>query len=133
MGEHATQRLIDSVEGVEKIIDGLGFCLSKEGDLLSQWRGYADDATGVSIGFSEDYLGQLAKAEREPNKSGFTLQKMEYEYPEQKKLVMPTYEKVKELINKGAFRMPGPRSLLDTRSKEEMELEDKNVKKQILN
>lgn len=58
---------------------------------------------------------------------------MEYEYPEQKKLVMPTYEKVKELINKGAFRMPEPRSLLDTRSKEEMELEDKNVKKQILN
>lgn len=34
----------------------IGFCLSEEGDLLSQWRGYARDATGVAIGFSEEFL-----------------------------------------------------------------------------
>lgn len=33
-----------------------GICFSEEGDLLSQWRGYADDAQGISIGFSKDYF-----------------------------------------------------------------------------
>ncbi|MBN9373030.1 MULTISPECIES: DUF2971 domain-containing protein [unclassified Hydrogenophaga] len=28
------------------------FCMSSEADVLSQWRGYADDAMGVAIGFS---------------------------------------------------------------------------------
>jgi len=35
---------------------GFGFCLSKRGDILSQWRGYADDGKGVSIGFNRQCL-----------------------------------------------------------------------------
>jgi hypothetical protein len=31
-------------------------CFSEIGDLLSQWRGYADDGRGVAIGFNEDLL-----------------------------------------------------------------------------
>lgn len=31
-------------------------CFSENGDLLSQWRGYADDGKGVSIGFSSDFF-----------------------------------------------------------------------------
>ncbi len=31
-------------------------CFSEEGDLLSQWRGYADDGKGLSIGFNKDLL-----------------------------------------------------------------------------
>jgi Protein of unknown function (DUF2971) len=34
----------------------LGFCMSKNGDLLSQWRGYADNGRGVAIGFSKATL-----------------------------------------------------------------------------
>ena len=30
----------------------LGSCLSKQGDVLSQWRAYADDGAGYAIGFS---------------------------------------------------------------------------------
>ncbi|WP_146039294.1 MULTISPECIES: hypothetical protein [unclassified Variovorax] len=30
--------------------EGLGFCLSERGDLLSQWRGYAAQGRGVSLG-----------------------------------------------------------------------------------
>lgn len=30
----------------------LAICFSERGDVLSQWRGYASDGTGVSIGFS---------------------------------------------------------------------------------
>lgn len=36
-----------------------GICFSEEGDLLSQWRGYADDAKGISIGFSKEYFNRL--------------------------------------------------------------------------
>ncbi|MBQ9944520.1 MAG: DUF2971 domain-containing protein [Clostridia bacterium] len=32
------------------------FCLSEQGDLLSQWRGYADDGYGISIGFDSEQL-----------------------------------------------------------------------------
>lgn len=31
-------------------------CFSGKGDLLSQWRGYANDAKGISIGFNKDIL-----------------------------------------------------------------------------
>lgn len=39
-------------------------CFSEEADLLSQWRGYANDACGVSLGFSTDSLYPLAKSIR---------------------------------------------------------------------
>jgi len=32
-------------------------CMSEEGDMLSQWRAYAQDGEGVSIGFDADALG----------------------------------------------------------------------------
>lgn len=35
-----------------------GFCLSEKGDLLSQWRGYADDGSGFSIGFNRQFLAE---------------------------------------------------------------------------
>lgn len=36
-------------------------CFSEKGDLLSQWRGYADDANGISIGFDSDVLKTFGK------------------------------------------------------------------------
>jgi len=36
-----------------------GFCLSEKQDLLSQWRGYADDGMGVAIGFNKNYLSEV--------------------------------------------------------------------------
>lgn len=39
-------------------------CFSAEGDLLSQWRGYANDACGVSIGFDTNCFFPLAKSIR---------------------------------------------------------------------
>lgn len=32
------------------------FCLSEEGDLLSQWRAYSDNGYGISIGFNAEFL-----------------------------------------------------------------------------
>jgi hypothetical protein len=31
-------------------------CFSDDGDLLSQWRSYSQDATGISIGFNSEYF-----------------------------------------------------------------------------
>ena len=90
----------------EKIIDGLGFCLSEDGDLLSQWRGYAGNATGVAIGFSVEYLKFLSTASMYTDKPGFTLEKVEYEPSSQEARVEPTYNKIRQLIKDGALRKP---------------------------
>lgn len=47
------------IEVLDEHFDGFGFCFSEEGDLLSQWRGYADNGAGFSIGFSPRYLKHL--------------------------------------------------------------------------
>lgn len=39
-------------------------CFSEEPDLLSQWRGYANNACGVSIGFSTEAFYPLARSTR---------------------------------------------------------------------
>ena len=88
----------------EKFMDGLGFCLSAQGDLLSQWRGYAADGSGVSIGFSADYLQKLAEINPDHKGVNFSLQEIEYEPGVHNALVEPLYNKIKQLIDK---RMPG--------------------------
>jgi hypothetical protein len=120
LDQDVIHRLQESASGLEQVVDGLGFCLSEDGDLLSQWRGYADDATGVSIGFSKDYLKQFAEASRGQEKSGFSLQRVEYEPEVQENLIKPTYIEIRKLIDEGAFKFPGRRSLLDTRSDDEV-------------
>ena len=45
-----TSSLMRSVKD-DKILQTFAFCMSAEGDQLSQWRGYADDGNGVAIGF----------------------------------------------------------------------------------
>lgn len=42
-----------------ELLDNLHFyvaCFSEHGDLLSQWRAYAQDGEGISIGFDREYL-----------------------------------------------------------------------------
>ena len=48
-----------TIEGLEYLLsrfDALGFCLSEKRDLLSQWRSYANDGSGFSIGFSDAFV-----------------------------------------------------------------------------
>lgn len=49
-------------------------CFSEEPDLLSQWRGYANDACGVSIGFSTESFYPLARSVR----SGYNFSQVRY-------------------------------------------------------
>lgn len=61
----ATSRLPRSVAEIASIVidghanhmEGFAFCLSENGDLLSQWRAYADDGYGVALGFDKALLG----------------------------------------------------------------------------
>lgn len=55
-------------------------CLSEESDLLSQWRGYANDGRGMCIGFDVD---ELVKFVDVPALTGFALEKVEYLSKEQ--------------------------------------------------
>ena len=128
LGAGARERLQESLAFTERFFDGLGFCLSEDGDLLSQWRGYADDARGASIGFSRTYLDSLSVASRGKGFSGFAVYKVKYEPNEQEAQIEPAYGKMRQLIDDGAFSMPGIRGLLDTRSSEQIAADDEKIK-----
>jgi hypothetical protein len=110
------QRKIDVFE---KIFDGLGFCLSKDGDLLSQWRGYAADATGVAIGFSREYLETQCAKITQSNSEHFSLVPVEYEPDQHDLLVGKTYENILPYIKQGALRSPHLNTLLDPQPDEQ--------------
>lgn len=105
VGIDEMQEIRDAITFAEDIFDGLGFCLSQKPDLLSQWRGYADDGQGFSIGFTKEYLQKLAKT-KEDNEPGFRLNKVVYELDEHEATLMPTYIEIKELIDSGQLKRP---------------------------
>ncbi len=109
--------------------DAIGFCLSEEKDLLSQWRGYADDANGVAIGFSSDFLRKSSMKYAEGHKMNVSLNEVEYDFDAQKKLLYPTYKEIKSLIDNGALKSTGRGSLLDSRTKVQIEKDDNEIKK----
>jgi len=57
-------------------------CFSEEEDLLSQWRAYANNGSGVAIGFSKKDLLNL-----NADKYGFTFKKICYDITEQDKYI----------------------------------------------
>lgn len=125
LGAEKTQQLQQMLELFDDLFDGLGFCLSEERDLLSQWRGYAGDGSGVCIGFSKQYLEWLAEDRPDPEKPGFSLQKVKYERDEHESEVLPTFNEAKRRIEEGAFNYSVGLNLLDSRTDEEVEQERK--------
>lgn len=122
---YARQRLLEMLEAFEQHFDGLGFCLSEERDLLSQWRGYAADGTGVAIGFSKEYLEWLSLHFQSSNAPGFSPHKVQYDPAAHEAEVEPTYREARKLIDQGAFHHSGFRGLLDSRTDEEVEIDRK--------
>ena len=49
-------------------------CFSERGDSLSQWRGYADDGSGVCIGFRADRISGMLGKNRESKEPGHTFE-----------------------------------------------------------
>lgn len=108
-------------------IDGLGFCLSAESDLLSQWRGYAADARGVSLGFNRSYLIKLSKDSIKNEAPGFILKSVAYSDAEQDALVEPTYTKLHELIQRGALSQLKPPGLPSQKTEQQVHEELQRV------
>lgn len=46
------------VEGYPDATEGFAFCLSEKSDLLSQWRAYGRDGSGIAIGFCSSVLSK---------------------------------------------------------------------------
>ncbi len=87
-----------------ELFDGLGFCLSEEGDLLSQWRGYADDGRGICIGFTKPYLEKLGSSAKNGGGRNFSLKQLVYDKTRQREVAERNFRSIRELIREGAFR-----------------------------
>src|SRR5271154_3613127 len=48
--------LLEQFDGLLEYFGAVGVCLSEDGDLLSQWRGYAADGGGIAIGFDSTFF-----------------------------------------------------------------------------
>lgn len=97
-------RFENSLRTAYDLFDGHGFCLSEQGDLLSQWRGYADDGRGVCIGFNKPYLEKLGSSLRETGKRNFSLKKLIYDKDGQKEAAEEHFKSIRELMGQGAFQ-----------------------------
>ena len=124
LDEHLAGQIQTQVSWFEDIVTGLGFCLSEEADLLSQWRGYAADGTGFAIGYKLAYLEWLATQSHSGGQFVFGLHKVSYKDEEHDALVEPAFQEAKRWIASGAFRPTGQRGLLDPRSEEEITRDD---------
>ena len=63
-------------------------CFSYQNDLLSQWRGYADDGRGAAIGFDLDVLKEVVTVSPEISKPSIvSLHKISYSEAEQREVV----------------------------------------------
>ena len=58
-----------------------GICFSEKGDLLGQWREYADKGTGIAIGFNIEWLLKLG------NNKSFKFSKVSYDYSKDSTLI----------------------------------------------
>ena len=73
--------------------DPFAACFSEDGDCLSQWRAYADDGTGVAIGFDPTCLGIHQSPPIAASKDLTGLCKVNYNAVEQETLVRDTLKK----------------------------------------
>jgi len=101
------EALLPHLDYVISLAGAAGFCLSEEADLLSQWRGYADDGCGASIGFSKEYFETLGNLKRDRNDEfNAHIAKVEYDVRRQKELIAEHADVIFELVSKGALWPP---------------------------
>ena len=98
--------IMRSFDNLVAMSDFLGFCLSEQGDVLSQWRGYADDAAGVSIGFSFPYLNSGHPIDEENDIAGHSLWKVIYGTQEQAEYLDQVIRETEKFSADGAYDRP---------------------------
>jgi hypothetical protein len=81
------------------VFDGRGICFSREGDQLGQWRGYADQAHGVSIGFAPGFVRSLV--DRASNSGSLRLYPVIYDHLDQRKVAEDALEMAFQFAREG--------------------------------
>lgn len=110
---HSIDNFLRHLELLREIFECFGVSLSENGDLLSQWRGYAADGTGFAIGFDRGRLNQMPQlAEIDPSIPfaglGPSLVKVEYEEPHTIERLRGLFESARAHIEKW---FPAPTNL----------------------
>lgn len=128
--------LLKHLDSVIDYFGGLGFCMSAKPDVLSQWRSYADDGTGVSVGFPKDYLlrikDQLSNGPRDgPRNDSIStvigLSEITYNLDAQKKKILPIVKFIMDCVDRGAL-YPGSTLLAGEETKDKEEKKEKAKK-----
>ncbi|HEY9133667.1 MAG TPA: DUF2971 domain-containing protein [Dyella sp.] len=92
------------LDAISKLYDCYGLCLSKHGDLLSQWRGYAADGAGFSIGFRQSDLQSLQPYGPPNVQAGFVrgpvLHEVMYQEEDQLRVLTPWFQSMEEHIKR---------------------------------
>ena len=101
-----TEHMLSAVANMEDLWEGLGLCLSEDGDLLSQWRAYTGNGSGVSIGFARQYVDWLVDTSR-GTYTDLELRQVEYKSDEHDKLVTPAYAELRRLLESDDEFPPG--------------------------
>ena len=82
-----SQSIIETFDDDKRYYTFFVCCFSAVGDQLSQWRGYADDGKGLSIGFDQEKMKNSADEEQERGGYYLIFDKVVYHESEQKNIV----------------------------------------------
>ena len=69
--------VIQDIKLIPTVMNCVGLCLSEKRDLLSQWRGYANNGYGVCIGISRESITEICDR-KEKDRNDVRLQKVIY-------------------------------------------------------
>lgn len=123
---NTVELLLEHLDSTINFFGGLGFCMSAKPDVLSQWRSYADDGTGVSVGFPRDYLLHIKDQLWNDGKDGsrndsistvIGLSEVMYNLDGQKKEIFPVVKYIMDCVDRGALS-PVPTLLAGEETKE---------------
>lgn len=103
LDEYQKKNIEDLMDLFENSFDSHGFCLSGSADVLSQWRGYADDGNGLSIGFSTKYLKSLIANQQASRNGALALSQVLYTDDDHRKVVKPIFNEVLKIVKDPDF------------------------------
>lgn len=83
---------------------GIGFCLSEHGDLLSQWRGYANDGAGFSIGFSKEILKNITDSLKTIGGRSVSLREINYDKIGHFPIIAPIIKNLKKICTDPKYK-----------------------------
>lgn len=107
LSSYRLDKLMEYLDHLIGICSAAGFCMSEQGDLLSQWRSYAENGGGVSIGFNQGYFERLGSHRQDRNDIfNVSLINVEYKESDQKALINEHLDHILKYVNEGALEPP---------------------------